>query len=410
MTAPAGGAGEAAPGVDDPITFNRPYATGREFGYIEEAIANRHLSGNGPFTERCSRWLEQRTGGARVLLMGSCTSALELAAILADLQPGDEVIMPSFTFVSTANAVALRGAVPVFVDIRPDTLNLDERLLADAVSDRTRAILPVHYAGVACELDEIGRLAADRDLLVIEDAAHSVGASYRARALGGIGDLGCLSFHETKNVHCGEGGALVINDPSWVERAEILQEKGTNRSKFFRGEVDKYTWVELGSSFLTSEINAAYLWAQLEAADEITGRRLELWSAYHERFSGLEQDGLARRPVVPPECEHNGHLYYLLLEDRVTRDRLIEDLRASGIQAVFHYVPLHSSPAGRRMGRAHGELDVTDRASERLVRLPLWIGMGEREIERVVDAVSASLQRGRASATTRSPRRLELRK
>jgi dTDP-4-amino-4,6-dideoxygalactose transaminase len=245
---------------------------------------------------------------------------------------------------------------------------------------------------------------------VIEDAAHSLRASYRARALGGIGDLGCLSFHETKNVHCGEGGALVIKDPSWVERAEILQEKGTNRSQFFRGEVDKYTWVELGSSFLTSEINAAYLWAQLEAADDITDRRLELWNAYHERFTGLEQDGLARRPLVPTEREHNGHLYYLLLEDRATRDRLIEDLRACGIQAVFHYVPLHSSPAGQRIGRAHGDLGVTDRVSECLVRLPLWLGMGEGEIERVVDAVQASLQRGRASATTRSPRRLELRK
>jgi dTDP-4-amino-4,6-dideoxygalactose transaminase len=392
------------------INFNRPYATGQEFAYIEQAIANRHLSGNGPFTERCCRWLEDRTGTAHSLLTGSCTSALELAAILADLKHGDEVVMPSFTFVSTANAVALRGAVPVFVDIRSDTLNLDERLLADAITERTKAILPVHYAGVACEMDDVMRLAAERELLVIEDAAQGVCAAYRDRPLGGIGDLGCLSFHETKNVHCGEGGALLIRDPKWIERAEILQEKGTDRSRFFRGEVDKYTWVELGSSFLTSEINAAYLWAQLEAAGEITQRRLQIWNAYHERFAQLEDEGLARRPVVPPRRAHNGHLYYLLVEDPAAREALIRDLAAAGIQAVFHYIPLHSSPAGKRLGRANGELSVTDRVSERLVRLPLWIGMREAEISRVVAAVEASLQRGRASARTRSPRRLELRK
>jgi len=401
--------GGAAPS-DRRITFNRPYATGREFAYIQQAIANRHLSGNGPFTERCGRWLEHRIGAARVLLTGSCTSALELAAMLANLGPGDEVVMPSFTFVSTAHAVALRGAVPVFVDIRPDTLNLDERLLRDAVTEQTKAILPVHYAGVGCEMNEILPLAADRGLLVIEDAAQGVCASYRDRALGGIGDLGCLSFHETKNVHCGEGGALVIADPKWIERAEILQEKGTNRSKFFRGQVDKYTWVELGSSFLTSEISAAFLWAQLEAADEITSQRLKLWDSYHERFESLEREGLAWRPVVPPGRAHNGHLYYLLLEHEAVRARLIEDLGAANIQAVFHYVPLHSSHAGRRLGRAHGELSVTDAVSERLIRLPLWVGMDDADVERVVDAVRGSLQRGRASANTRSPRRLELRK
>jgi dTDP-4-amino-4,6-dideoxygalactose transaminase len=406
MTTPDGGTPDPAR-----ITFNRPYATGREFDNIEQAIVNRHLSGNGPFTDRCARWLEHRTGSARVLLTASCTSALELAAILADIGPGDEVIMPSFTFASTANAVALRGGVPVFVDIRPDTLNLDERLLSEAITDRTQAVVPVHYAGVAAEMDDILRLASQRELLVIEDAAQGVCASYRGRALGGIGDLGCLSFHETKNVHCGEGGALVINHPKWIERAEILQEKGTNRSKFFRGEVDKYTWVELGSSFLTSEINAAYLWAQLEAADEITSGRLEIWNAYHERFAQLERDGAARRPVLPPGRVHNGHLYYLLTEDEATRNRLIADLAAAEIQAVFHYVPLHSSPAGERLGRAHGKLAVTDTISRRLLRLPLWIGMGESEIERVVDAVHGSLQRvGRASASTRSPRRLQLRK
>jgi dTDP-4-amino-4,6-dideoxygalactose transaminase len=419
MTASDGGAPGAAPhpgqhvNAGPRITFNRPHATGREFVYIKQAIANRHLSGNGPFTARCGRWLEDHTGAARALLTGSCSSALELAAILAELKHGDEVIMPSFTFVSTANAVALRGATPVFVDIRADTLNLDERLIEDAITERTKAILPVHYAGVACEMEEIMRLAAERQLLVIEDAAQGVCASFRGRALGGIGDLGCVSFHETKNVHCGEGGALMINDPTWIERAEILHEKGTNRSKFFRGEVEKYTWVELGSSFVSSEISAAYLWAQLEAADEITAQRLMLWRSYHERFAQLEDRGLARRPVVPPGREHNGHLYYLLVEDRETRDRLISNLRTDGIQAVFHYVPLHTSPAGRRLARAHGSLSTTEQLSDRLVRLPLWLGMGEPEIKRVADAVGMSLQRasrGRASATTRSPRERELRK
>lgn len=380
---------------DAGITFNRPYATGREFAYIEQAVANRHLSGNGPFTARCGGWLEARTGAARALLTGSCTSALELAAMLAGLKGGDEVIMPSFTFVSTANAVALRGAVPVFVDIRADTLNIDEQLIEAAITKRTKAILPVHYAGVACEMDEIVRLASERHLLVIEDAAQGVCASFRGRALGGIGDLGCLSFHETKNVHCGEGGALIIRDPTWIERAEILHEKGTTRSKFFRGEVDKYTWVELGSSFASSEISAAYLWAQLESADEITARRVVLWRSYHDRFAQLENRGLARRPVVPSGREHNGHLYYLLVEDRETRDRLISDLRAGGIQALFHYVPLHSSPAGRRRARPHASLSVTEQLSGRLVRLPLWVGMGEPEIDRVADAVETSLQRAR---------------
>jgi dTDP-4-amino-4,6-dideoxygalactose transaminase len=388
---PAAGAAPEAPANADPITFNRPHATGREFAYIEQAIENRHLSGNGPFTERCTNWLEERLGAVRVLLTFSCTSALEMAAILADLRPGDEVIMPSFTFVSTASSVALRGAIPVFVDIRPDTMNLDEARVADAITGRTKAILPVHYAGVGCDMDSIMAIADENDLFVIEDAAQAICASYRGRPLGGIGDLGCLSFHETKNVTCGEGGALIINDRDWVERAEILQEKGTNRSQFFRGQVDKYTWVELGSSFLTSEINAAYLWAQLEAADEITARRLEIWHAYHERFARLEAAGRARRPVVPDGCEHNAHMYYLLLEDVETRVRLIADLRKQGIQAVFHYIPLHSSPAGRRFGRAQRRLGVTDRVSECLVRLPLWVAMSDAEIERVCEAVEASL-------------------
>ena len=379
------------PLADKQITFNRPYKTGVEYSYIEQAIENRHLSGNGPFTERCSSWLARHYGAARVLLTFSCTSALEMAAILVDLRPGDEVIVPSFTFVSTASAVALRGAVPVFVDIRPDTLNLDEEQVAAALTPRTKAIMPVHYAGIGAEMDALMEIARDNDLFVIEDAAQAIMASYRGQALGAIGEVGCLSFHETKNISCGEGGAVIVNNPEWVERAEILQEKGTNRSKFFRGEVDKYTWVELGSSFLTSEINAAFLWAQLERAHEITAARRSIWQQYHERFEGLESAGRLRRPIVPPGCEHNGHLYYLLLPDGATRDALIEGLRKSNIQAVFHYLPLHSSPAGRHFGRAHRKLGVTTRVSESLLRLPLWVGMGAAEIDRVATAVEEFL-------------------
>jgi dTDP-4-amino-4,6-dideoxygalactose transaminase len=378
-------------GTPAPITFNRPYATGREFDYIRSAIDNLHLSGNGEFTRRCAAWLEQRIGCQRALLTFSCTSALEMAAILAGLGPGDEVIMPSFTFVSTASAVALRGAVPVFVDIRADTLNLDERLIEEAVTARTKAILPVHYAGVACEMNAIAAIAERHGLLVIEDAAQGICATYGGRPLGGIGQLGCLSFHETKNVMCGEGGALLINTVEAVERAEILQEKGTNRSQFFRGEVDKYTWVELGSSFLTSEINAAFLWAQFEAADEILTRRLAIWERYHEALAELERHGRLRRPIVPDGCGHNAHMYYLLLEDRRCRDDLIESLRRLSIQAVFHYIPLHSSPAGLRYGRASGTLAVTDGASERLVRLPLWVEMSDADVDRVAAAVYDAL-------------------
>jgi dTDP-4-amino-4,6-dideoxygalactose transaminase len=373
------------------LTFNRPHTTGHEFGYIQEAIENRHLSGNGPFTERCAQWLQDRLNAQRVLLTFSCTSALEMAAILAGLQPGDEVIMPSFTFVSTASAVALRGAIPVFVDIRPDTLNLDEAQVAEAVTGATRAIVPVHYAGVGCEMDQLMRIASAHDLIVIEDAAQGICASYRERPLGGIGQVGALSFHETKNVTCGEGGALIVNHPEWVEKAEILQEKGTNRSQFFRGQVDKYTWVELGSSFLTSEINAAFLWAQLQQADEITARRLEVWNAYHEAFAALEQQGLLRRPIVPAGCVHNAHMYYLLLNDADTRNSLIQDLAREHIQAVFHYIPLHSSPAGQQYGRAHGDLEITDQVSECLVRLPLWVGMQDEDVARVIRAVESSL-------------------
>ena len=374
------------------INFNRPYATGREFAYIEEAIENLHLSGNGPFDGRCRAWLEERTGCERAFLTASGTSALEMAALLAGLDPGDEVVMPSFTFVTTASAMALRGAVPVFVDVREDTLNVDASAIEEALTPRTRAVVPVHYAGVGCELEPILALADRHDLLVIEDAAQGILAGRGGRPLGSSGKLGCLSFHETKNIICGEGGALLVNAEELVQRAEIIQEKGTNRSMFFRGEVDKYTWVELGSSFLTSDINAAFLWAQLEEADRITETRMAIWESYHERFAALEEEGLLRRPVVPSQVQHNAHMYYLLLPSREQRDALIADLAAREIQSVFHYVPLHSSPAGRRYGRAHGRLRVTVDTSGRLVRLPLWIGMGEAEIDRVVTAVAEAVR------------------
>jgi dTDP-4-amino-4,6-dideoxygalactose transaminase len=379
------------------IPFSRPYATGEEFAHIQRAIDNLHLSGNGPFTERCSRWLQDSLGCERALLTFSCTSALEMAMLLAGIETGDEVLLPSFTFPTTASAVALRGAVPVFVDIRPDTLNLDEQLLRDAITPRTRAIVPVHYAGVSCAMDSILYTAARHELLVIEDAAQGISASYRARALGTLGDLGALSFHETKNVTCGEGGALLINRGDWVERAEILQEKGTNRSQFLRGQVDKYTWVDLGSSFLTSEVNAAFLWAQIQRAQEIVDRRLAIWDTYHERLEPLEQEGLLRRPVVPPECAHNAHMYYLLLPDCAARDGLIDALALENIFALFHYIPLHSSVAGLRYGRAYGELPVTDRVSETLVRLPLHNALSDEEVERVCLAVEAALMPGRAA-------------
>jgi dTDP-4-amino-4,6-dideoxygalactose transaminase len=371
------------PGV---VPFNRPYLTGRELEYIKRAHANGHLAGQGEFARLSSEWLQARFGSPRALLTHSCTAALEMCAILADIGPGDEVIMPSFTFVSTANAFVLRGATPVFVDIRPDTLNLDERLLSDAISERTKAIIPVHYAGVACEMDDIMAFAADHGLLVIEDAAQAVLSTYRGRPLGGIGDLAALSFHETKNVISGEGGALLVNDPRFATRAEVILEKGTNRSQFFRGEVDKYTWVDIGSSYLPGEIVAAFLFAQFEHADQITARRLAIWSRYHEAFAEAERDGLLRRPIVPDDREHNAHMYYVLLPDLETRTRLIEALRAEKVHSVFHYVPLHSSPQGSRVGRVSGSLPVTDVTSERLVRLPLWLGV-ECEQDRVIEGV-----------------------
>ena len=372
------------------IPFNRPYANGKELAYIQQAIESGHLSGDGPFTKRCHQWLEEMLGARKALLTHSCTAALEMAAILADIQPGDEVIMPSYTFVSTANAFVLRGGVPVFVDIRPDTLNLDERLIEAAITPRTKAIVPVHYAGVACEMDAIMAIAERHGLLVIEDAAQALMSSYRDRPVGTHGHMAAFSFHETKNVISGEGGALVVNDPRLIERAEIIREKGTNRSKFFRGQVDKYTWVDVGSSYLPSEIIAAFLWAQLDEAGAITERRLASWDRYHAAFGELERRGLARRPVVPASCRHNAHMYYLLLNDLATRSAMIAQLAAEDVNAVFHYVPLHDSPAGRRFGRTHGELPVTVRAGECLVRLPLWPGV-DAHLERVIERVLAQL-------------------
>src|SRR5574337_1726363 len=355
------------------IPFNQPYMTGRELEYIAQAHAAGHLAGDGPFTKRCHAWIEQRTGARKALLTHSCTAALEMAALLLDLAPGDEVIMPSFTFVSTANAFVLRGAVPVFVDIRPDTLNIDETLVEAAITSRTKAICVVHYAGVSCEMDAIMAIANRHGLTVVEDAAQSILSTYKGRPLGSIGQLAALSFHETKNVISGEGGALLINDERLIERAEIIREKGTNRSKFFRGQVDKYTWVDIGSSYLPSELIAAFLAAQLEQADDITERRLAIWNAYHAAFEGLEAQGRVRRPVMPPQCTHNAHMYYLLLPDLAARTAFIDHLRQAGIGAVFHYIPLHSSPAGRKYGRTGSSMAVTDTASECLVRLPLWL-------------------------------------
>lgn len=375
----------------DRIPFNRPYMTGLELDCIKQAEAGSMLSGDGPFTKRCHRWLEEATGSTRVLLTHSCTAALEMAALLVDIQPGDEVIMPSYTFVSTANAFVLRGAVPVFVDIRQDTLNLDERLVESAVTARTKAIVPVHYAGVACEMDAIMDIARRHGLKVIEDAAQGVMATYKGRALGSIGDLGAYSFHETKNVISGEGGALLVNDAPLAVRAEIIREKGTDRSRFFRGEVDKYTWQEVGSSFLPGELVAAFLWAQLQEAQSVTDRRLRLWDRYHTALRPLEDQGLLRRPVVPAECQHNAHMYYVLLAQGVDRQAVLAVLNSEGINAVFHYVPLHTAPAGRRYARTHGELEKTVHLSERLVRLPLWLGLQPEQQDRVVQVLTRAL-------------------
>ena len=372
------------------IPFNKPYLTGNELSYIAQAHANGHLAGNGQFSKYCGAWLEERIGSQKALLTHSCTAALEMAAILSGVGVGDEVIMPSFTFVSTANAFALRGATPVFVDIRPDTLNIDETKIEEAITPRTKAIVPVHYAGVGCDMDAIMEIAGRHDLLVIEDAAQGLIADYRGRPLGSIGHMATLSFHETKNIISGEGGALLINDPRFVDRAEIIWEKGTNRSQFFRGQVDKYTWVDIGSSYLPGEVVAAFLWAQLQEADAITRRRLDLWRTYHDSFADLEDSGKVRRPIVPSTCRQNGHLYHLLLPSLPARTAFIGRLKVRGIQTVFHYVPLHSSPRGSAIGRTAGAMTHTDFASERLVRLPLWLGLEEHMDLVIAEVIAAT--------------------
>ncbi len=364
------------------IPFNKPYMTGKELYYIAQAHFNGVLAGDGPFTKKCHQWLQEKTGTTKALLTHSCTAALEMAAMLLDIKPGDEVIMPSYTFVSTANAFVLRGGVPVFVDIRKDTLNLDETLIEDAITEKTKAIVPVHYAGVACEMDTILVTAKRHRLAVVEDAAQGVMSTYKGRPLGSLGDLGAYSFHETKNVISGEGGALLVrNDSALAQRAEIIREKGTDRSRFFRGEIDKYTWQEAGSSYLPGELIAAFLWAQLEEGDSITGTRLQLWQTYHALLAPLEEQGLLRRPIVPPGCRHNAHMYYVLLSPEFDREKCIQSMKREGVMPVFHYVPLHSSPAGQKVARANGSLAVTEDLAYRLLRLPLWVGMDATMVE-----------------------------
>lgn len=372
------------------IPFNKPYLGGKELHYIAQAHARGQLAGDGVFTRKCQGWLEKQTACPKALLTHSCTAALEMAAILAEIKPGDEVILPAYTFVSTANAFVLRGGVPVFVDIRPDTLNLDETKIEEAITPRTRAIVPVHYAGVACEMGVIMDLAERYGLLVIEDAAQGILATYQGQALGTIGHLGTLSFHETKNIISGEGGALLINDPTLSERAEIIREKGTNRSQFFRDQVDKYTWVDIGSSYLPGEIIAAFLWAQMEEVETITARRIALWERYHAAFEALEQAGRLRRPIKAEHCDHNAHMYYLLLRDVEDRTKFIDRMKEARISCVFHYVPLHSSPYGKQVARTHGSLEVTTELAERLVRLPLWIGLEDQQ-QRVIDTAISTL-------------------
>lgn len=370
----------------DVIPFNRPYVTGAEFDLMAQAIAAGHISGDGQFTRRANRLLAEITGAPDVLLTTSCTHALEMAALLLDLGPGDEVIVPSFTFVSTVNAVVLRGAQPVFVDIRPDTLNIDESLLDAAITPRTRAIFVVHYAGVGAEMDVITKVAAEHGLTVVEDAAHALGATYRGKALGTFAPLATLSFHETKNIQCGEGGALLVNDAGMVERAEIIREKGTNRSRFFRGQVDRYTWVDVGSSYLMSDLLAAFLTAQLESVDEIQARRRRIWDTYDEQLADWAAERGFRRPTVPAWCEQPAHLYYLLLDNLDARQRIIAHLRDRGVNAVFHYVPLHASEVGRRL-HPGACCPVTEDVSDRLVRLPLFPGLDEADQSRVIAAV-----------------------
>jgi dTDP-4-amino-4,6-dideoxygalactose transaminase len=371
------------------IPFTRPSLGGREAEYVAQAIRNRQIQGDGPFTKRVHAWLEGRLGCPRALLTHSCTGALEMAAILADLKPGDEVIIPSYTFVSTATAFALRGAVPVFVDIRPDTLNIDEKKIAAAITPRTRAIVPVHYAGIGCAMGPILEIAAEHNLVVIEDAAQGMCASYEGKALGTIGQLGCLSFHETKNVVAGEGGALLINDPALVERAEIIRQKGTNRTKFLRGEADKYYWVDIGSSYLPSDVVAALLLAQLEGAEEITAKRRALWQRYYDAFVDLERQGRVRRPAVPNGAEHNAHIFYLTLPTNAEREALLKRLKQHGIHASAHYMALHDSPGGRTYARTSGSLEHAESLPGRILRLPLYADLTPEEQDYVIDCVTA---------------------
>lgn len=358
--------------------------TGKEINYISEAYAHCMLSGDGPFTKRCHEWIEQKTGTHKALLTHSCTAALEMAALLLDIQPGDEVIMPSYTFVSTANAFVLRGGVPVFVDIRPDTLNIDEGLIKAAITPKTRAIVPVHYAGVACEMDTIIDIARCHGLAVVEDAAQGVMSTYKGQALGSIGDMGCYSFHETKNIISGEGGALLVNNPKYAERAEIIREKGTDRSQFFRGQVDKYTWQDQGSSYLPGELTAAFLFAQMQSAERITDLRRSCWYFYHDELAALEEMGILRRPVLPDGCLHNAHMYYVILGAGIDRLKVLSDFKSNDISAVFHYVPLHSSPAGQKMSKCAADMSFTNELSSRLIRLPLWVGLTRDEQNRVI--------------------------
>jgi len=366
------------------IDFNVPPCVGTEMNYINDAIAKRKICGDGEYTKKCSAWLEENTNSPKVLLTTSCTHALEMAALLCDINPGDEVIMPSFTFVSTADAFVLRGAKVVFVDIRPDTMNIDEKLIENAVTERTKAIVPVHYAGVSCEMDTIMDIAKRHNLYVVEDAAQGMMSTYKGQALGRIGDFGCYSFHETKNYSMGEGGALLIQDAGRVEEAEILREKGTNRSKFFRGQIDKYTWMNYGSSYLPSELNAAYLWAQLEKSDEIYDSRMWAWEYYYKELECLQKAGYIELPLVPDGCVHNAHMFYVKAKDLDERSKLIKYMNDRDVNCVFHYIPLHSAPAGLKFGMFVGEDKYTTKESERLMRLPMWYGIAEREIEHVV--------------------------
>ena len=369
------------------ITFNVPPYVDKAAGYIQECVKNQKICGDGAYTKKCNEWIEERTGTTKCLLTTSCTHATELAALLAQIQPGDEVIMPSFTFVSTADAFVLRGAVPVFVDIRPDTMNIDEKLIEAAITDKTRAIVPVHYAGVSCEMDTIMDIAKRYNLVVIEDAAQGIMSSYKGQALGTIGDFGCFSFHETKNYSMGEGGALLIRDQKDVEDAEIIREKGTNRSKFYRGQIDKYTWINYGSSYLPSDMNAAYLYAQLEIADEINDARLACWNRYYERLKPLAEAGKITLPTIPEGCVHNAHMFYIKAKDIEERTDLIAFLKENGIHSVFHYIPLHSAPAGIKFGRFHGEDKYTTSESERLTRLPMFYGLTLEQVDYICDMV-----------------------